>query len=119
MRIFTLVAIAALVAAGPARASVFDAKVLAKYDLSYVKCEARFPPMLGHRDEAYLSLYRIKADAKSLARLAKIRSSIDYAAEKKRAAQVMAKSPPVAASAADSLERECQALWGESQRQPK
>ena len=119
MRIPILVATTALLVAGSAQASVFDARALAKYDLSYVKCEAQLPQMKGHRDETYLSLYRIKADEKSLTRLAKVRSGADYDAEKKRAAQVMAKSRPVAASASNSIERECQALWGESQRVPK
>jgi hypothetical protein len=120
MRISTLAvtsaALFAALAAGSAHASVFDARALAKYDLSYVKCEAQLPQMKGHRDEAYLNLYRIKADEKALARLAKVRSSADYEAEKKRAAQVVAKAAPVAPSASNSLARECQALLAESQR---
>jgi hypothetical protein len=120
MRISSIVAtFAALLAAlvvCPAEAAVFDATALAKYDLSYVKCEAQLPQMKGRRDEAYLSLYRIKADEKSLARLTRIRGSAEYAAEKKRAAGLAAKATPVGPSASNSLARECQALLGETQR---
>ena len=115
---FVVVLIAPFVAR-PAEAGVFDAKALAKYDLSYVTCEAQIPQMKGHRDETYLSLYRIKPDAGTLARMAKVRGSADYEAEKKRAAQVVARATPVASSASNSIQRECTALWGESQRVPK
>lgn len=119
MRIPTIVATAALFVAVSAHANVFDAKALAKYDVSYQKCEAQIPQMQGRRDATYLGLYRIKADAKSLARLNKLRSGADYAAEKKRAVAMTPKNPAGAASAGTKLEHECQALWGESANAPK
>ncbi len=119
MRIPTIVAIAALLVAGSAHANVFDAKALAKYDVSYQKCEAQIPQMQGRRDATYLGLYRIKADAKSLARLNKLRSGADYAAEKKRAAAVPPTTATSAASASTKLQHECTALWGESANAPR
>ena len=58
-------ALVLLLAAGAAEARPFDAKALAHYDISYVECEARNPDMKGHRDEAYLNLWRIPPDAKA------------------------------------------------------
>ena len=77
-RILTLLAIAAALTSAASTAAAqtraFDAKALARYDLSYAKCESLFPDMLGHRDEAYLNLWRIRSDDKSAARLAGVRS---------------------------------------------
>ena len=39
-------------ACGTAQALTIDAKALARFDVSYTKCEARYPQMQGHRDEA-------------------------------------------------------------------
>ena len=116
MRHLFLPAVSALVlmlAAGSAEARPYDAKALARYDSSYVECEARNPAMKGHRDEAYLDLWRIPPDQKSLARLAKLRADPAYAAEKKSAAKV-----PTSASAPASgvVERQCRGLWAEHQR---
>ena len=99
--------------AGVAEARPFDPKALARYDTSYVECEAGMPAMKGHRDEAYLDLWRIPPDQKSLARLAKLRADPAYAAEKKSAAKV-----PTSASAPASgvVERQCRGLWAEHQR---
>jgi hypothetical protein len=100
-----------------ANARVFDAKPLARYDVSYVKCESQFPDMRGHGDEAYLNLWRIKPDDKSLARLAKVRSGAAYQAEKQRILRAAAKS--ASPSASSPLSRQCQGLWAEYQRTGK
>ena len=92
-----------------------DAKALARYDNSYVVCEAEFPEMRGHRDEAYLSLWRIKADTAAIARLAEARKSKPYQTEHTRLVQA-AKSPAAKASSASPIEQQCQALWGEAQK---
>jgi hypothetical protein len=100
-------------ASGAAQARPFDAKALARYDHSYVACEAGNPEMKGHRDEAYLNLWRIPVDAKSQARLAKLRADPVYAAETKR----VAKTPSAASAPASSVvQRQCQGLWAEHQR---
>ena len=110
-----LAAAAPLVAQTPARA--FNARALARYDISYAKCEASFPDMQGHRDEAYLNLWRIRLEDKSAARLAGVRSGSVYRAERQLVMKGAAKG---AASAASSpLERECQGLWAEHQRVTK
>jgi len=97
-----------------AQARAYDAKALARYDVSYTKCEARFPQMQGHRDEAYLNLWRIKLDDKSRDRLAKLRGEPAYRIERQHALQAAAKS--ASAPASSPLERECQGLWAENQR---
>jgi len=103
-------ALTAPAAFGQARA--FDAKALARYDISYARCEARFPDMRGHRDEAYLDLWRIRSDDKSAARLAGVRGGSVYRAEQK----LVQKGAPASAASAPPLERECQGLWAEHQR---
>jgi hypothetical protein len=100
-----------------AQSHPYDPKSLAHYDVSYVECEARYPEMAGHRDEAYLSLWRIKPDAKSAARLAETRAAAAYKSERQRAAKSAAKASAPAASS--PLDRECRGLWGEFQRVPK
>jgi hypothetical protein len=105
----------ALTSAAPAafaQARAFDAKALARYDISYARCEARFPDMRGHRDEAYLNLWRIRSDEKSAARLAGVRGGSVYRAEQK----LVQKGAPASAASAPPLERECQGLWAEHQR---
>ena len=100
-------------AAGVAEARPFDARALARYDTSYVECETSMPAMKGHRDEAYLNLWRIPPDEKALARLAKLRADPAYVAEKQRAAKA-----PTGASAPASgvVQRQCRGLWSEHQR---
>ena len=97
-----------------ANARAFDARPLARYDLSYVKCETQFPDMRGHGDAAYLNLWRIKLDDKAEARLAKIRSGAVYKAGKERILRASASKASAAASS--PLSRECQGLWAEYQR---
>jgi hypothetical protein len=109
------VPILAVVLASPAAwALTIDAKALARYDNSYLVCEAAIPAMRGHRDEAYLSLWRAKADAANRAQLAQTRKSTAYQSERSRILQAGATT---AASAASSpIKQECQALWGEAQK---
>ena len=97
-----------------ANARAYDAKALARYDVSYVNCETQFPVMRGHGDEAYLNLWRIKLDEHAGAQLAKVRASAAYRSEKQRALRAAPKTP--AAAASSPISRECQGLWGEYQR---
>ena len=97
-----------------ASARAFDARELARYDVSYVKCEAQNPAMKGHGDEAYLNLWRMKPDDRTRGLLAKTRRSAAYAAEKERALRASAKTASPAASS--PLSRECIGLWAEYQR---
>lgn len=120
-RNFTLIGVAAMLTSSalavdaPIRA--FDAKALARYDLSFARCEARFPAMQGHRDEAYLNLWRIRSDDKNATRLAGVRGGSVYKAERQL---VMRSETQGAAFAASSpLERQCQGLWAEHQRVTK
>lgn len=96
-----------------AQAMSVDAKNLARYDLSYVECEARNPQMKGQRDQAYLSLYRVRADKQSLADLAKARKSEAYKAE--RAAALKA-APNGVYPASSPLSHGCDALWAEARK---
>jgi hypothetical protein len=106
------VSLALMLFAGEAAARAYDAKELARYDTSYQKCEGRFAEMRGHRDEAYLNLWRIELSPKSQAELIKLRASPAYRSEQKRLATV----PKGASASAAPIERECQGLWGELQR---
>ncbi|MEO8923499.1 MAG: hypothetical protein ABI330_11870 [Caldimonas sp.] len=99
-----------------ANARAFDAKALARYDASYVKCESQYPEMKGHGDEAYLSLWRMKAEPKYVAELVKLRRSAVYTAEKQRALRTAVAAKGTAAAASSPLSRECIGLWGEYQR---
>ena len=113
----SLLALFAVVAPAAAHAMTIDAKALARYDLSYVTCERTFPDMKGHRDEAYLSLWRVKADAKARAELAAVRKGAVYQAERTRAQKAAAKG--TASAASSPIEKQCQALWHESQGMTK
>lgn len=95
-----------------ATAMTVDPKQMARFDHSYAKCEAKFPEMRGGRDEAYLSMWRVKADAKARGELAAVRKAAPYQAESRRARDEDAKQPPAAAT----IEAQCRALWGETQR---
>jgi hypothetical protein len=95
----------------------YDPKALARYDVSYVRCEASFPEMKGHRDDAYMSLWRMKPGPTTAARLAEARGSATYKSE-----QRLAKREASGASGPDAvkaLEQQCRGLWGEMQKTPK
>jgi len=94
-------------------AMTIDPKAMARFDHSYTKCEARYPEMRGARDEAYLSMWRVKADAKARAELATVRKGAPYQAESKRMQQDEAKQ---ATAPSTTLDAQCQALWSETQR---
>lgn len=96
------------------QAAGFDARGLARFDTGYARCEARFEPMKGARDEAYLAAYRVKADAAARQRLADLRRSPAYQKERRVAAAEAAR--PAASAASSPLEHQCQALWGQVQR---
>ena len=113
--------IAAALATASALASAedkrYDPKALARYDVSYVRCEASFPEMKGRRDDAYMSLWRMKPGPKTTARLAEVRSSATYKSEQRVATRQAASAS--APDAVKALERQCKGLWGEMQKTPK
>lgn len=94
----------------------YDPKALARYDVSYVRCEAKFPEMKDHRDDAYMSLWRATVTPKSAAKLAEIRASAAYKAEHRVAQRRAAGASEPDADKA--LERQCRGLWGEMKRLP-
>lgn len=113
-----LPAVVVLASAGAvAQDRAYDPKGLARYDVSYARCEASFPEMKGRRDEAYLSLWRAKPTEKTAAGLAEARGSAAYKAERQRAAEAAAKASAPAAT--KNLENQCRGLWGEMTRMPK
>jgi hypothetical protein len=95
----------------------YDPKALARYDVSYQRCEARFPEMKGHGDEAYLNLWRATLNDTTRSRLASVRGSAPYKAERKVAACAAAASPTPEAQ--KKLEQQCRGLWGEMAKAPK
>lgn len=110
------VALAATLAicASPAQAISVDAKALARFDISFGQCEKQIPQMRGRRDEAWLSLWRTRADDANRADLAKARKSGVYVAEHRRVLQAQAAGTAPAASS--PIDQQCQALWAETQR---
>jgi hypothetical protein len=117
MRVSIALSVALMLAAAAAQAMTIDAKALARFDASYVKCETQFPEMRGHRDEAYLSLWKVRLDDTVRAQLEAVRKGASYQAERRRVAQRGAKD--AAAAASSPLEQQCQALWGEARRAMK
>jgi hypothetical protein len=95
----------------------YDPKALARYDVSYATCEKSFPDMKGHRDAAYLSLWRAEPNDKTNKRLADARASEPYKAERKHAARTAAQAS--SPEAVKSLEQQCRGLWGEYGKMPK
>ena len=119
MRIHLLLAAALVTASTLASAGDkrYDPKALARYDVSYVRCEASFPKMKGHRDDAYMNLWRMTPGPKTAARLAEVRSSATYKSEQRAAKRDAAGAND--AEAVKALERQCKALWGEAQKTPQ
>src|SRR6478736_1096420 len=110
MRIHLLLAAALVTASALASAEDkrYDPKALARYDVSYVRCEASFPEMKGRRDDAYMSLWRMTPGPKTAARLAEVRSSATYKSEQRLASrEVAGASGP---DAAKTLEQQCKGL---------
>jgi hypothetical protein len=99
-----------------ATAGGFDARGLARFDLGYARCEARYAHMKGGRDEAYLAAYRVKADDAARSRLAEIRRGAAYRKEQRSAQTESAKAVKAAAPASSPIEHQCQALWTQVQR---
>jgi hypothetical protein len=95
----------------------YDPKALARYDVSYVRCEASFPEMKGHRDDAYMSLWRMKPGPKTASRLAEVRSSPTYKSEQRLAKREAADA--TGPDAVKTIEQQCRGLWGEMQKTPK
>jgi hypothetical protein len=111
----TLIALALLtLTTATAHALPSEVKVLAQFDLGFAKCEARFPNMKGHRDDAYLALYKAKPDAAARAELAKVRKSEKYKQESQAALKLMDKSnsPEIDTK----IRNQCEATWAEMQR---
>lgn len=108
-----LLACAVLTLAATAVHAGPSVKTLAQFDLGYAKCEARFDHMKGRGDDAYLALWKIKADDKQRAELAKQRGTPRYRDERSKAQKAMAKPSP---ALDDKLNKQCSATWSELQR---
>jgi len=109
MRYFFFLPALLALSATNAHARAFDSKELARYDASYVKCEAQHTDMRGRRDEAYLKLWRIKDDKKAATRLESVRKSAAYQAERTKVLQSKSHN-------AAKLKQQCLGLRGELQR---
>ncbi len=111
--LLTAIVLAALTST-PAHALTIDAKALARYDISYLECESRFPDLRERRDEAYLAMWRVKPTDKLRSELAAARRSGVYVAERRRVLDASAKG--AAAAASSRVEHQCQALRAETRR---
>jgi hypothetical protein len=114
MRFMPMLTILLLLGATNAHAISFDAKAVARFDVGYARCEQINPAMRGRRDDAYLSLWRTRADEKSVAQLAALRRGEAYRKEHARFLKASTTKPAPAASS--PIEQQCQALWAETQR---
>ncbi|WP_428419928.1 hypothetical protein [Methylibium sp.] len=106
--------LATALAAPPAQAYTLDARAMARFDIGYARCEEQFPAMRGHRDDAYLSLRRVKADEQLHAQLTAARKAAVYKSEQRRVRQAAANG--MAPAASSPIDQQCQALWAETQR---
>lgn len=100
-------------AATLAQAMTIDPKALARFDHGYTVCEAKNPAMKGQRDQAYLSLWKVKADTKARAELAAARKTVVY--RNAQAALHKRDAKGAAPAASSPIEHQCQALWAEAQ----
>lgn len=112
MRTLILLALGGLLA-GAAQAMPANVKTLAQFDIGFARCEARFPEMKGHADEAYLALWKIKADDKRRADLDKLRKTARYRQERSKAQKEMDKKGP---QPEDKIRNQCEATWSEALR---
>jgi len=104
-----------LLAATPLCALAVDAQALARFDVGYARCEALTSQMAGHRDEAYLSLWRVKVTDKARADLAALRRGKVYQAEYPRAVARLEKKKSVDTD--QRLKQQCQATWAQTRLQ--
>ena len=113
MRHLTALALLALLGT-TAHAIPSDVKVLAQFDLGYARCEARFPYMKGHGDEAYLALWKVPPDQKARADLATARKTSQYKDARKLAQKTQdnGTGPEIE----EKLRHQCLATWNEAQR---
>jgi hypothetical protein len=117
MRVSPALFVVLALTSAAARAITLDAKAMARFDISYTRCESQIPAMRGHRDEAYLSLWKVNLDDKLRAQLAAARQGATYQSERRRILQAGAER--AAAAASSPIEQQCQALWAEAQRAVK
>jgi hypothetical protein len=108
-----LIASALLGFASTAANALPDVQTLARFDLGFARCEARFAHMKGHRDEAYLALWKIKPDAQQRAALDRQRQSAAYRKARGEAQKTQA---PDSAQLEEKLRNQCAATWSEMQR---
>ena len=113
MRTSTALAALGLLLVAQAHAAPADATKLAQFDVGFTQCEALFPEMRGHADEAYLSLWKVTADEKARTQLATLRKSGPY----QKARQAALKSPPKKSTELDArVKQQCETTWAEARR---
>lgn len=113
-RLLLALPLLALWPAAPAFSAALDAAAVARFDVGYGRCEQLYPHMRGHRDAAYLAMWRMRADEANVGRLAKLRLGAAYRKEHQRFAK--ASTGPAAPAASSPIEQQCQALWAEKTR---
>lgn len=111
LRLFLALPLLALWPAAPSQAAALDAAAVARFDVGYARCEQIYPHMRGHRDAAYLAVWRLRADDTNVGRLAKLRQGAAYRKEQQRFSK--ASAGPTAPAASSPIEQQCQALWAE------
>jgi hypothetical protein len=95
-----------------AHAATIEPKALARFDVTYARCEVQIPRLRGHRDAAYLAMWSPKIHDKVRGQLVTARNGASYTAERQRIAQAAAKHP----TTPKADEEECKPLMEEVQR---
>jgi hypothetical protein len=111
LRLLLALPLLALWPAEPAHSAALDAAAVARFDVGYARCEQLYPHMSGHRDAAYLAVWRMRADEANVGRLAKLRQGAAYRKEHQRFGKASAGAAAPAASS--PIAQQCQALWAE------
>jgi hypothetical protein len=97
-------------------AATIDPKALARFDITYARCEAQMPRLRGHRDAAYLGMWSPKVHDKVRGQMSSARNGASYTAERQRITQAAAKRTSGNASIPKADEDECKPLLEEVER---
>jgi hypothetical protein len=108
----TAAVLAGLMVAPHALALKIEPKALARFDVTFAPCEARFTEMRGRGDEVFASLWSGKLDANARAQFSAVRKGAAYVSERRRLAQPA--PPPSGIEAAAALDKECRSLWAQA-----
>ena len=116
MRNFSLLPCILAIAPVLVQAATVDPKALARFDVTYARCETQMPRLRGHRDATYLGMWSPKVHDKVRGQLVSARNGAAYSTERQRITQAAAKHTAGNAAIPRADEDECKTLLEEVQR---